>query len=200
MRPTARCLALLGSALLLLPPAAAAQMPSAPAPRREPILSLGLGGGMTIPTGRAGDAYKSGLAGQAFVLVHLPHLPALRFALGLQKYDFKNATGLPGASSRILSGIGGLNIDLLHGPVRPYLTAGLGAFDVRTTTDTTAGAPATSTMHFGVDAGAGLALRFGRIGAFVEGKVQNVYSSGQGFVNAKSIRAIPVSFGILVGL
>ena len=44
--------------------------------------------------------------------------------------------------------------------------------------------------------GAGLAFTLGRIDAYVEGKVQNVYSD-QGLIDTKSIRVIPVSFGIV---
>lgn len=131
--------------------------------------------------------------------MHLGPLPALRFNLGYQKFNYKDVLGLNGGTSSILSGTGGLQINLIKGPVRPYITAGLGAFDVRSTADSTTGVT-TSKVNFGIDDGAGLAFTFGRIDAFVEGRVQNVYTCNSGVINSKSIQTVPVSFGILVGL
>jgi hypothetical protein len=157
------------------------------------ILSLGVGGGATIPTGNGGNTVKTGFNGQAYALVQLPGFLALRFNFGYQKFEY-NAS--PGAQE-ILSGVGGLQINLLHGPVRPYLTAGVGAFDLRGLSDTSQA----SKINFGIDAGAGLALALGRVSAFVEGRVQNVYTKNGGFIqSAKQISVVPVTFGLAVGL
>ena len=100
--------------------------------------------------------------------------------------------------------VGGLQINLLRGPVRPYITAGVGAFDIRGITETTTSTSASSTMsriNFGVDAGAGVAVVMGRVSAFAEGRVQNVYTKDGGFIkSAKQINVIPVTFGLAVGL
>jgi hypothetical protein len=48
--------------------------------------------------------------------------------------------------------------------------------------------------------GAGLAFTFGRIDAFIEGRVQNVYTRNGGISAKKSIQTAPLSFGILVAL
>ncbi len=187
-------------AALLLALAATFSVSSAGAQRRTPLLSIGFGGGVTVPTGNAKDAYRSGVNGQGFLLVRLGPLPALRFNLAYQKFDYKQALGLGDAYTNILSGTGGLSINLLPGPVRPYITAGLGAFDVRSVSDSTTGGQTTSKVHFGIDGGAGLAISFGRVSAFAEGRVQNIYTNDGGVANAKSIQAIPVTFGILIGL
>ena len=83
------------------------------------------------------------------------------------------------------------------GPIRPYVTAGLGAFrisdDLQNASST---APPTSAIKFGIDGGAGVRIKFGRLEAFVEGKVQNVYTD-QGAINTKTITSIPVTFGVL---
>ena len=151
------------------------------------------------PTGDAKDAFKNGVNGQAFVLVHLGPLPALRFNLGYDKFDYKDALGLPGGHTNILSGTGGLSIDLLPGPARRYITAGIGAFDVSSVMDA-ANSSNVSKVNFGIDGGAGLSLHFGRVSAFAEGKVQNVYTRSGGVISAKSITSVPVSFGLLFGL
>jgi hypothetical protein len=166
------------------------------------ILSLGVGGGATIPTGNGGTSVKTGINGQAYALVQLPGFLALRFNFGYQKFDYNlnSALGAAPGTREILSGVGGLQINLLHGPIRPYLTAGVGAFDLRAPTDSSAATTA-SKINFGIDAGAGLALALGRVSAFVEGRVQNVYTKNGGFIkSARQINVVPVTFGLAVGL
>jgi hypothetical protein len=73
----------------------------------------------------------------------------------------------------------------------------VGAFDLRGLSDSTQA----SKINFGIDAGAGLALALGRVSAFVEGRVQNVYTRNGGWIqSAKQINVIPVTFGLAVGL
>lgn len=197
--------------------AASAQIPETPAPQPQShahAIRIGLGGGMSVPVNEAGDAFKTGLHGQGFLLVdfgrllHFGMLPTLRFNLGYQRFSYKDqfsaaqggstATQMQNAESQILSGVAGLQLHLLHGPVRPYLLAGLGAFRIQNSVDSTGTGTgsSTSSMKFGVDAGAGIAFSIKRIDAFVEGKVQNVYTD-QGLIDTKSIRVIPISFGII---
>jgi hypothetical protein len=184
-------------------------------------VSIGLGGGATIPTGNSPTPLKTGYNGQAYMLIHLlKGLPAIRFNVGYSRSEYDQPSGLSGGASvpgyfgkkqEVLSGIGGLNLNLFHlGPVTPYLTAGLGAFDVRTTVDTaqsesggttTTSGKIQSKVNFGIDAGGGLAMSFGRVSAFLEGRVQNVYTSGGGLIkSSKHVMAVPVSFGVAVGV
>lgn len=164
------------------------------------ILTLGVGGGASIPTGNAaanGTTVKTGINGQAYALVQIPGFLALRFNFGYQKFDYQNALTTPSGPTQILSGVGGLQLNLLHGPVRPYITAGVGAFDIKGLNDTST----MSKINFGIDAGAGLAVYIGRVSAFAEGRVQNVYTKDGGFMkSAKQINVIPVTFGLAVGL
>lgn len=168
------------------------------------ILSLGIGGGTSIPVNNTasngGTTVKNGINGQAYALIQLPGFLALRFNFGYQKFDYQDLLGVSPGSREIYSGVGGLQINLLRGPVRPYLTAGVGAFDIRGLTDTTTSSMA-SKINFGIDAGAGLAVVIGRVSAFAEGRVQNVYTKNGGFIqSAKQINVIPVTFGLAVGL
>jgi hypothetical protein len=184
-------------AALTLPFAAS----SARAQYKQPILSIGFGGGVVVPVGKTQDDFKNGYTGQGFLLVHLGPLPAIRINLAFQKFDYKEALGIPDGHSNVFSGTGGLQIFLIPGPVRPYVTAGLGAFSVSSVSDSVAGTIHTTTkVHFGIDGGAGLSVRFGRVSAFTEGRVQNVYTNDTGVINKKSITQVPVLFGILVGL
>ncbi len=168
------------------------------------ILSLGVGGGATIPVNNTsptgGSIVKTGMNGQAYALVQLPGFVALRLNFGYQKFNYQNLLGTTPGPREIYSGIGGLQINLLRGPVRPYITAGVGAFDIRGLTDTTSSSTM-SKINFGIDAGAGLAVVMGRVSAFAEGRVQNVYTKDGGFMkSAKQINVIPVTFGLAVGL
>lgn len=104
---------------LLSPLAIPLCAPSALAQRHQSILSIGFGGGTVIPVGDAKNDFKSGVTGQGFLLVHLGPLPALRFNLSFQKFDYKQVLGIPDAHANIFAGTGGLQINLLPGPVRP---------------------------------------------------------------------------------
>lgn len=207
--------AVVALAMASLGGAAAAQELPLPTPvsqSKHYTVSLGFSGGMAVPTGNGSANVKSGVGGRGFLLVQLPGgFPSLRFDLGYQRFNLKNALlGTEGVdplgttgTNQVLSGVGGLTINLLHGPVRPYLTAGIGGFEVKTNIDSSAiGSPVSkSQFNFGIDGGAGLAFQFGRVGAFTEGRVQNVYTKDGGFIkSAKSIQSVLVSFGLTVGL
>ncbi len=184
---------------------AAAQMPlSSGSGEEHHLIRIGFGGGASVPTAHAADALKTGVNGEGFVLVDLGMgLPALRFNLGYQRFNYKDViTGATGSGQNsMLSGVGGLNLPLFSlGPIRPYLTGGVGAFDLKDSfsgaTPPTTTAAAASAIHFGIDGGGGVQLKLGRLEAFVEGRIQNVYTD-QGVINAKTIQAIPVTFGIM---
>jgi len=175
-------------------------------------LAIGLAGGEIVPTGNATTDYKNSFQGEGVVVINLGILPELRFTFGYQRFNFKQqlltSLGYPqatGGYNNVLNGVAGTRIDLIRGPVRPYLTLGVGAFNFKTTIDTTAssgysgsGTPAfASQTKFGLNGGAGIALHTGRIEAFVEGTVQNVYTNSGFISSAKQIQAIPISFGLL---
>jgi len=80
--------------------------------------------------------------------------------------------------------------------VRPYLLAGLGAFSVKDAVEQAGGTTNFSNVNFGIDGGAGLAIKIKRLEMFVEGRVQNVYTE-RGVIDTKSIQTVPVTFGII---
>jgi hypothetical protein len=175
-------------------------------------VGLGVGGGAVIPTGNGTSTIQSGWQGQGYVVINLGILPSLRFNLGYQRFNFKdevlNSLGIPSATSaynNVLNAGAGIKLDLLHTPIRPYLTAGVGVFNFKTVVDTgqastsnTGSVTGASSTKFGIDGGAGLALEIGRFEAFAEGKVQNVFTDHGFLTSAKQITAVPVSVGLLV--
>jgi hypothetical protein len=202
-RPASPALWLAALCVTMLGSASVGRAQHAATPSARHTLSFGFGGGVIVPVSDAKDAFSTGVNGQAFVLVQLGQLPALRFNLGYQRFDLKDAiapTATTTGNTQVLSGVAALSVDLLHGPVRPYVTAGLGGFDVRQALTAASSSTSASAFNFGVDGGAGIAIATGRISAFAEGKVQNVFTKTGGLIDAKSIRSVPVSFGIIVGM
>ena len=167
----------------------------------KPLVQFGFGGGMSVPTSNAKEAFENGVHGRGFMLINLPGIPSFRFDLSATKFDWKEA--LPGAptemsgESLVLGGLGNISINLLKGPIRPYVMAGLGAFHIRNQLQTE-GEPdeSSSQTRFGVDGGVGLAIKIKRLEMFVEGRVQNVYTES-GVIDTKSIQTVPVTFGII---
>lgn len=166
------------------------------------MVRIGAAGGVIVPTSDTRNALKQGIQGQAFVLLNVLQSFPLRFNLGYQKLNLKSVIAsstqqaVTGGDTKIFSGTAGTQIELLHGPLRPYITAGLGGFSVKSTLEGSSVPDSPSQFKFGIDGGAGIALQLGRLSAFVEGKVQNIYTDA-GAINAKNIQAVPVSFGIL---
>ncbi|HEY7232504.1 MAG TPA: outer membrane beta-barrel protein [Gemmatimonadaceae bacterium] len=191
---------------LALPLALLAPLGSLRAQQDQHLVRIGFAGGVVVPTADARNAFKTGVQGQGFLLFNLGGFP-LRLNLGYQHFSLadalKSAQSGAGAgatadgSSSILGGVAGTQINLLPGPVRPYILAGVGGFNVTNMLTSTSGlSTSTSQFSFGLDGGAGLAVSIGRLSAFVEGRVQNVYTQ-KGMTNLKSIQSVPVSFGIL---
>ena len=193
----------LGCLILLSSPAVAQGRPML-AGEEQHMVRVGFGGGVTVPVSDARDAFKDGVNGTGFVLVHLGELPALRFAFTYDRFNLKaSGTSLAGAGqedaghSSILGGTVGLKLHLLPGPVRPFVMAGLGAFNVQQLVNAANGSTTTSDTNFGIDGGAGVEIKIGRLSAFAEGRVQNVYTKNSGLINKSSIQSVPVSFGLM---
>ena len=168
------------------------------------MVRVGFGGGVSVPVSDAKDAFKDGVNGTGFVLVHiLGGLPALRFAFTYDRYKLKQfGTVTPTAGddevghSQILGGTAGIKLHLLPGPVRPFVMAGLGAFNVKDVIDA-ASTQSASKTNFGVDGGGGVEIKLGRLSAFAEAKIQNVYTKNSGVISKSSIQTVPLTFGLM---
>ena len=162
-------------------------------------VKIGFGGGASVPVSDAKDAFKTGFHGKAMVMWNAPVLPfGIRGSLGYERLDLKSlAPGVSG-TGRILSGMGNLTYGFPVGPVKPYIIAGVGAFNLK---NDVSGASNPSQTKFGIDAGAGLELKLGGLAAFIEGKFENIYtdqglSGGAASAQAFKTQIIPVTFGI----
>ncbi len=171
---------------------------------RQKLFVFGIGGGVAVPVSNARDAFKNGFNGLAYVRVQPPVLP-VSFGVNVtfQRFDLADAevtvggvtTAQSSGTGELLAGLGDIKYDLWPGPIHPYLIAGLGAYNLKTD-PSGAAASSQSETRFGINGGAGLALRFGRISGYIQGRVDNVYTSDTGAIDTKSIRVIPVTLGI----
>jgi opacity protein-like surface antigen len=176
-------------------------MPGSDFNQTRPV-QFGIGGGAIIPrTNVRAQDVLTGATGQAYLLIRLAQgLPALRLGADFARMKFGQArsgfSGSPLGSTRTqLGGIASLRFDLLPGPVRPYVLAGVGAFNIRD--QLTSGTASFTETNIGFDGGAGLSFRMGRISGFVETRIQNVYTKAQGLIDTKSIQNFPVTFGLI---
>jgi opacity protein-like surface antigen len=194
----------LSFAFLAVPVLALAGLAPAASAGTSP-LNLGFGGGITMPTNGTGDVLKNGFHLRGLAEFHIPELPfALRGALGYQKMNVQDAlqaaTATTNGESQILSGLAGVTFPLMSsGPVRPYITASLGAFNIKgEANDSTGVSVSNSKTHFGIDGGAGLKFAMGPTHGFVEARLENVYTEAGWNPTASSLknaRFIPVTFG-----
>ena len=190
MRRTVRAIAVL-VVLVSSPLAASAQVGLA-----KHFVTVGVGGGMSVPVSNAGDAFQNGFNLQGFARLNVPKLPVMpRFDLNFSRFNL-DATqiGVPG-TSQIFSALANLQFNVLPlGPVRPYVIAGLGAYSLKTETEGISPA-SVSNVRFGINGGAGVTLHLGMINGYIEGRIDNVYTE-KGAIDADQIQVVPVTFGL----
>jgi len=195
MRALVRCLALAGALWLAIASVASAQMHEDQSTR---MISFGIGGGVSVPLNDAKDAFKNGFNGQGFVRFNLKFLPiAPRVEFNFSKLDLNDVKFSSPGTQQIMSGLATAQIYLMHsGPIRPYLLAGVGAYNLKTDLDD-ATTESESDTRFGINGGGGLLFHFGKmISAYAEGRVDNVYTD-KGFIDTDQIQVVPVNFGVV---
>jgi len=166
-------------------------------------ITIGFGGGVSVPVSDAKDAFKSGWHGTGIVKFSLPGIPVdLSGALAYHRFKLdQSAVGFAG-NGRILSGLGNATFNLpVPGPIKPYITAGLGAFNIKADPDSTGAPASSSTTKFGIDGGAGVSFSLFGAHGFIEGKIENIYTDqglNKAVVSDFKTRIIPVTFGIFL--
>jgi hypothetical protein len=187
-RATAQAIAL--SALLFSTSAALAQRP----------LQFVVNGGAVVPTGGFKNANELGIHAAGSLILKIPGFPIrLRPELNFTRFNLKDeiaaataaaGTTGTGGTSQMLGAMGNIEMPLFAGL---YLLGGVGAMSL--STDAAAASTTFTGTKFSIDGGAGLRVRLGPVSAFIEGRVNNVYSD-QGAIDFKNVRIIPVSFGL----
>ncbi len=166
---------------------------------------IGVGGGASIPVSDAKDAFKSGWHASGIVRLNLPMIP-----FGLQGNFSYNHFSLDkqnvgfGGSGRILSGIADARFGLpIPGPIKPYLLAGIGSYNIKANPDQSGAPASSSTTKFGINGGGGVNVDVPGlpVHAFLEGKIENIYTDkglNSSVVKDFKTRIIPVTFGIFL--
>lgn len=193
--------ALVALALVSLTSVAHAQLGTAGSAARR-LVSFGIGGGVSVPVSDAKDAFNTGFNGQGFVRLNLNQLPIMpRIDFTFSRFDISDAKlATPGASGtgQIFAGLANLQYSILPaGPIRPYIVAGVGAYNTKTDVTGIPSYSNTSSTDFGINGGAGVTFKLGSmVSGYVEGRVDNVYTK-KGLKNSDQIQVVPVTFGLV---
>jgi hypothetical protein len=204
VRITPRIMSVPFLGILLLAPMAHAQFGAMGMPGRK-LVTFGLGGGVAVPVSDAKDAFKNGFNGLAYARIAPPGLP-VSFGLNVafSRFDLADAkvttggsttTAVTGGNSQLLAGLGDVKLDLMRSRIHPYLIAGLGAYNVKTN-PAGSSSSSNSDTRFGINGGGGISMSFGRVSGYIQGRVDNVYTSDNGAIKAKDIQIVPVTAGI----
>jgi opacity protein-like surface antigen len=204
--------AVLAAATVTIAAPSSAQMRMGSEGSGRPI-SFAFGGGASVPIGTYKDALKAGWNGQGSLIFNFGGFPlALRADLSYNKFSFK--TDLPftpggptgpitttdDVTQQILGGLANITIPINIGPISPYITAGLAGFNIKTTlSDAVSGAEDETDTKFAINGGAGLSMRLLGASAFIEAKINNVYTDNK-FIGNKELKAlqfVPITFGFV---
>ena len=166
-----------------------AVMVSAQAAQAQGI-SVGLGGGVVVPTGDLADGSSTGWSGTAQLRVKPPVSP-----LGLQVDAFYTRFGLEGdGHSRMLGGTANA-VFAFPGvsAARPYLIGGVGLYNAKASV-----AGAESQTKFGLNAGAGFDFGLGKVNLFAEGRFHAILKAVPGATigEEKPGYMIPLTVGV----
>jgi opacity protein-like surface antigen len=195
-----RCFCALAVAILVASSALVAQPASFGAANSRPVRLL-VGGGANVPIGDFGDSYDAGFNVQGALLINLGGFPLrLRTDVQYARMPLKELAATVAGSAygeenaTLFGGLLNLTLPLGVGPVRPYVMAGLGAFNVDPAQLTAAAAE--SSLEFAINGGAGLQIRLLGIDAFVEARLSNIFTD-KGAIDTKSIQMLPITFGLI---
>ena len=177
-------------------------MPALARAQAEPALSVsfGIGGGLSVPVRATKDAFQNGFNGDAFVRLDFGRLPlSVRADVTYQSFDLQPlavGTGTTtGGTGTLLGGLGCAQVYVFSGHVRPYLLAGLGAYNVKVEPGGAATVQSNDT-RFAVDGGAGLLFTFGSLSLYAEGRLDRVFTE-KGLLPTDRLDVLPVSCGVI---
>jgi opacity protein-like surface antigen len=155
-----------GAALALALSAAAAEAQVIPRPVR-----FAVGGGVSAPAGDIKDFVDPGFNLMAALDVGVPLVP-VGLRLDGNWSQFKGKGEAAGTDLRVLYGTANVTLNLLPIPVlKPYVLAGVGAYDTKVT-DT--GDDGDAPTRVGYNAGVGLRFDLLGLGAFAEARYHHV--------------------------
>ncbi len=157
-------------------------------------LSFGLGGGIVVPTGSLSDGTGTGWSGTAQLRVKPPVSP-----LGFQVDAFYTRFSLDGIDghTRMLGGTANAVFAFPSAsPIRPYLLAGPGLYNGKTTIDGLGSSE--SQTKLGLNAGAGFDFGMGKAQLFAEARFHAILKGTVDVTSGdeKTAYMIPLTVGL----
>ncbi|QJR36677.1 outer membrane beta-barrel protein [Gemmatimonas groenlandica] len=155
-------------------------------------VSFGLSGGVSLPSGDLGDAADAGYVIAGHVYYKPTTIQALRFRgdVSFDRWAIKNTLAGADASTRNVGIVANALYDFAGNgtsPVKPYLLAGLGLYNNKTSS--AASSDGGGSTDIGIQVGGGMEYQLSGFATFVEAKYVNTFS-GSG------VSWIPLSFGV----
>ncbi len=149
-----------------------------------------LGGGVSIPTGSFGDAFKTGFHGLGAVSF-VPTGSPVGIQIDGSYTQFK--TDFSGSDAKLQLIAGTANVVFKFptaegSQFRPYLIGGGGVYNAKPKNPDLDGQ-----TKFGFNAGAGFDIKAGSVGLFAEGRFHDVFTDGD------NLKYIPITVGIRFG-
>jgi opacity protein-like surface antigen len=188
MRPTVT------AALLLLATSVFTPASASLAQRTQRLVSIGVGGGASMPLGASGDQLIFGFHGLGTLAVGRPTFPVgLRVDLAYDQFQFERAllgaAGPPGAA-RVLSFSVNPTFELpANGTlVTPYFLGGVGSYSQGCTESSSA---CHSSTNFGWNLGGGAKFQLFGLRAFAEARYHRTAES------SLSTQYLPITLGLL---
>jgi opacity protein-like surface antigen len=159
--------------------------------------SLGVSGGLSVPTGDTGDGLNAGFNVAGHLGLQSSALPiGLRFDLAYNRWDLESVD----ASFRSLAGIANVMLNFPRpsgSTVRPYVSGGLGLYNTKVSRDFTGGTfTSDGETDVGLNVGAGLDFALSGLSTFVEARFHTVFVGDVGNVERSNLNFVPVVFGI----
>lgn len=211
---------LCGAAIVAAPLAVQAQSGDT----EPPAVGFGILGGATFPMGDYNKAAAMGFNIGGFIDFGRRLGPlGIRADVLYHGFGDKNAVETRGPGTTIdfsnkysmitgtLNGVYGIPLE--DSPIRPYLTAGIGGYNIKdsprcvtgsTTCSATTLRASESTTKFGVNGGAGIEFGLGGAAAFLEARFHNVFqgtpdlSCTEASCNRLALQMVPVNLGVRI--
>lgn len=149
-------------------------------------VSVGISGGLSLPTGDFADGLSSGYSVAGHLYLSPAAMRSLRFRgdVSYDRWDIENTS----ASVRSLGVIANALFDISTSStstVKPYLLGGLGLFNSKASGDNSE-----SDSNLGAQLGGGLNFQLSGFSTFLEAKYVNVFADGN------NVNWIPITFGV----
>ena len=162
-------------------------------------VAFGVVGGATLPTGTLGDIAKTGWHAGGVVEFSVPMIP-VGLKADVMYHGLGEKNDQIGVKTSLITGtVNGMFMVPMSsmGTVKPYVIAGVGAYNLRsklTDGDTQ------SATKFGINGGAGVEFGLSGLATYIEARyhyIFSAYESNSSYGSGSSASIVPISVGIM---